>query len=691
MNTQSIRKWGRATVVMVALPGVARADEGMWTFDAFPAAKVQAAYGFSPDQPWLDHVRLSAARLTGGCSSSLVSGQGLLLTNHHCVVDCAQNLSSTGEDFVANGFLADDRSKERKCPGQQAEILQAITDVTATVQGAIGTGSGQALVKARDAAIARIEDAGCKDKATKVCEVVTLYGGGQYKLYHYRKYSDVRLVFAPEYQAAQFGGDPDNFNFPRFGLDAAFLRLYENGKPVATPTHLRWNPRAPQPGEVVFVAGNPGSTSRLFTQSQMALRRDLVLPTTEILFSELRGRLISAMAGDAERARTGADSLFGIENSFKAYYGQYRSLLDPAFAGKLAAAEASLRSKVAADPQLSAKIGDPWGEVDRAMARSRDLYLPYSMLEARAGFSSQLYAYARTIVRAAAEREKPDSERLPGYTQSALPLVEKQLVDPTPTYPWLEKVKLEFWLSKTREYLTTDDPRVKALLGKDSPESLSSALVDGTKLADPAVRAALFKGGMAAVNASADPLIKFALAHDVDARAELAAYRSEVEAPVAAAQSRLAQARFAVYGAGRYPDATFTLRLSYGSVTGWTEASRPIVPTTSFAGMFERGSGKVPYDLPKRWLAARDKLDSATVLDFSTSNDVIGGNSGSPAIARDGSVIGALFDGNIHSLGGAFGYDPALNRSVVVSTGAVEAALKVVYPAPALLTELHAG
>lgn len=689
MNIRSFRCHWLAAAAVICLPTVGHADEGMWTFDAFPSAQVKATHGFAPDQAWLDHVRLSAARLTGGCSSAVVSTQGLLLTNHHCVVDCAQNLSSTGQDFVKDGFLADDRSKERACPGQQAEILTAISDVTNTVQSAIGTATGQALVKARDAAIAGIESAGCKDEKKEMCEVVTLYGGGQYKLYKYRKYSDVRLVFAPEYEAAQFGGDPDNFNYPRYGLDAAFLRLYENGKPVATPIHLRWNPRAPQPGELVFVAGNPGSTSRLFTQSQMALQRDLVLPTTEILFSELRGRLIAAMAGDAERTRTGADSLFGIENSFKAYYGEYRALLDPAFAAKLAQAEQTLRAKAAADSALTAKIGDPWAEVDRAMASYRTIYLPYSLLEARAGMTSQLYQYARTIVRAAAEREKPDSDRLPAYTQSSLPLLEKQLIDPTPTYPWLEELKIGFWLSKAREYLTADDPRVKSLLGTESPESLAATLIGGTRLADPAAREALFKGGMAAVKASDDPLIRFVLAHDADARAERARFKADVEAPVTAAQSRLAQARFAIYGAALYPDATFTLRLSYGTVTAWEEPGRQIAPTTTFAGMFARANGKSPYDLPARWQAARTKLDPNIVLDFATSNDVVGGNSGSPAIARDGSVIGALFDGNIHSLGGTFGYDPALNRSVVVSTGAVEAALTSVYPAPALLAELR--
>ena len=682
-----LARWLAATAL--CCPAIASADEGMWTFDAFPATQVRAAHGFAPGQDWLDHVRLSAARLTGGCSSSLVSGHGLLLTNHHCAVDCAQNLSSEGNDYVKNGFLADDRAKELKCPGQQAEILTAIADVTPRLQQAIGTAAGEALIKARDAAIAKIEDAGCPDKTKQRCEVVILYGGGQYKLYTYRKYSDVRLVFAPEYQAAQFGGDPDNFNFPRFGLDASFLRLYEDGKPVETPTHLRWNPRGPRAGELVFVAGNPGSTSRLFTQSQMAIRRDLTLPSTEILFSELRGRLIAAMADSPEKARTGADSLFGIENSFKAYYGMYRSLLDPQFAGRLALAESQLRAKVAADAKLAASIGDPWGEVDRAMAAYRNLYLRYVFLEARAGFTSDLYAYARTLVRAAEEREKPDPERLPGYNQSALPLLEKQLLDPAPTYPWLEELKLDFWLSKTREYLTADDPQVKALLGSESPESLAHALATGTKLADPAVRAALFKGGIAAVRASGDPLIRFVLAHDADARALLKRYKAEVEGPVTAAQSRLAQARFAIYGDSLYPDATFTLRLSYGTVEGWDEPGRRVAPTTSFAGMFERATGQAPYQLPARWLAARGKLDPTTVLDFSTTNDVVGGNSGSPVIAQDGSVIGALFDGNIHSLGGSFGYDARLNRSVVVSTGAVEAALRTVYPAPALVTELH--
>lgn len=688
---RSLLRSAAAIIVLSGLATAASADEGMWTFDGFPAARMKASYGFAPDQAWLDQVRASTARLAEGCSSSLVSPDGLVLTNHHCVVGCAQNLSTPAQDLVKNGFLADDRSKERQCPGQQAELLTAISDVTPRIAQAIGAAQGEALVRARDAEIAKVEDAGCPDKTHTRCQVITLYGGGQYKLYAFRKYSDVRLVFAPEYDAGQFGGDPDNFNFPRYGLDAAFLRLYENGKPVATPHHLRWNPRAPVPDEPVFVVGNPGTTSRLFTKAQRDFRRELGLPTGLTLLSEERGRLIAATEQDAEHARTGADELFSVENSFKVYRGQFEALNDAAFTAKLDAADQMLRTRVAADPALAKRIGDPWAEIANAEAAYRNLYFPYYLLEARAGMGSTLYGWARGIVRTAAEREKPNADRLPGYTNSALPLTTKQILDPAPTYGWLERMQVEMWLSKAREYLTADDPRVKALLDRESPEAMARRLVSGTTLADPAVRKRLLDGGMAAVRASGDPMIRLALAQEPQARALLAEYKAKVDGPITAAQGRLAQARFAVYGADVYPDATFSPRISYGRVAGWTERGRPIAPTTDFAGLFDRATGEPPFALPPRWIAARASLNPRTVLDFSTTNDVTGGNSGSPVIARDGSVIGALFDGNIHSLGGAFGYDPVLNRSVVVSAGAVDEELGKVYHAGALLKELHGG
>ncbi|WP_394648315.1 S46 family peptidase [uncultured Sphingomonas sp.] len=668
--------------VLTATPALA--DEGMWTFDGFPTARMKAAYGWAPDQAWLDKVRAAAVRLTGGCSASFVSGEGLILTNHHCVAACAADLSSKAKDYLADGFIAADRAREMKCPGQQAEVVTAISDVTPRVAGAIKGLSGEALTRARDATIAGIEAAGCTDKATTRCQVVTLFGGGQYKLYTYRKYSDVRLVWAPEFAAAFFGGDPDNFNFPRYNLDASFLRAYENGRPVATPQHLTWNPRGPVANEATFVVGNPGRTQRLLTLDQQEVQREVILPLQTTLLSEFRGRLIAAGMDDAERKREAADTLFGVENSYKVYWGQARALDDNAFAQRLADNEALLKAKA------GGKFGDPWADIVRADKDYRNIALDYYFLEQRAGMFSGLYGYARALVRAAEERAKPNAERLPGYTDSSLPLLEKQLTDATPTYPWLEKMALSFWLSKTREYLTADAPQVKALLGNDSPEALATQLVGGTKLADPKVRERLFAGGMAAIRASDDPLIRFVLRNDGAARAVRAQYAEKVDAPITAAQAKLAQARFAVFGADNYPDATFTLRISYGKVAGWTERGRAIPYETHVAGLYDRATGQEPFVLAKAYAAARSTLDLNVPFDFVTTNDIIGGNSGSPVIAKDSSVIGAAFDGNIHSLGGNFGYDPALNRTVVVSAAAVQQALEKVYPAPALVRELAA-
>jgi hypothetical protein len=673
-----------ALLAATLLASPALADEGMWTFDAFPAARMQKDYGWAPDRAWLDRVQAAAVRLTGGCSASFVSKDGLILTNHHCVAGCASDLSSAQKDYLADGFIAADRSRELKCPGQQAEVVTAITDVTPRVAAAIGSATGEALTKARDAAIAQIETASCTDKATTRCQVVMLFQGGQYKLYQYRKYSDVRLVWAPEFAAAFFGGDPDNFNFPRYNLDASFLRAYENGKPVATPQHLAWNPRGPVAGEATFVVGNSGTTQRLLTQDQLELQREVVLPLQTTLLSEFRGRLIGLMGDDATRKREGGDALFGLENSYKVYWGQARALDDDAFAGQLAGNEADLRKRA------GARSGAAWDAIATADLAYRDLYLDYYFLERRPGWISTLYSDARSLVRAAAEREKPNAERLPGYTDSALPLLEKQLTDPVPIHPWLEKAAIAFWLSKTREYLTADSPQVKALLGKSSPETLADRLVTGTRLADPAVRKRLFDGGMAAIRASNDPLIQSVLRNDPAARAVRQRYSAQVDAPITAAQAQIAQARFKAYGASAYPDATFTLRISYGKVAGWTERGRPVPFGTTVAGLYDRATGEEPFVLAKAYLANKAKLDLATPFDFVTTNDIIGGNSGSPVIAKDGSVIGAAFDGNIHSLGGNFGYDPALNRTVVVSTAAVQQALEQVYPAPALVRELAA-
>ena len=677
-----------AAVAICSAPAVA--DEGMWTFDNFPSAKVKAAYGVDISQAWLDHVRNSAVRLSTGCSASVVSRQSLVLTNNHCVADCAQNLSSAGHDYYTSGYVADVRSREAKCAGMQAEILTSIADVTSRVTS-VGRGlAGDALVRARTAVSSTIEKEGCPDTATTRCQVVNLYQGGQYKLYRYRKYSDVRLVFSPGVQTAFFGGDPDNFNFPRYDLDGAFVRLYENGAPVTAGDHLRWNSSAPTAGEPVFVAGNPGGTDRQLTMAQLETQRDLTLPVTALQASELRGRLIRFGEESPENKRITQDELFGLENSYKVYYGRLLALNDAGFMASKRAQEADLRARV---PALASKLGpdfgDPWGEIAAAQVRQRALYLSRRQLE-NGPAGSELFGYARALVRAAAEREKPSAERLPGYGDAALPLLEKQVLDEKPVHQALEQQLLEHWLLKTREYLTADDPLTKLMLGRESPEILSARLAS-SRLGDPAYRRALWTGGSAAIRASNDPLIQFVARIDPDARRLITAYNEQVTGPITSASEKIARARFAAYGSTLYPDATFTLRLSYGKIDGWTERGRAVPPLTYMSGLWDRATGEEPFKLDERWLAARGSLNPNTVLDISTTNDVIGGNSGSPLINARGDAIGAIFDGNIHSLGGDYGYDPALNRSVAVSAAAITEALRKVYHAPGIAAELEAN
>ena len=666
-----------------ALPlSAARADEGMWTFDAFHTAKFKAAYGWAPGQAWLDRARLSNVRLTGGCSSSFVSGNGLIFTNQHCVASCLEDLSSSGNDILAKGFTARTRAEERKCPGQQAEVVTAIADVTPRVKAAIGSTTGEAAVKARTAIIATIEKAACPDTATTRCQVVTLYGGGQYKLYTYRKYSDVRIVWAPEAAASTFGGDPDNYNFPRFALDGSFLRAYENGQPVATPNHLKWTAREPKDGETIFVVGNPGSTQRLLTQSQFAYQREVNLPITLATLSELRGRLISEMRQSPDKAREGEQTLNGVENHLKRANGRTRALGDPKFNAMLAAKEAALRAKSAGN----AAIGDPWGEIARAVMAQRALDAEYRYAEP----DGDLFDYALTLVRAAAERTKPNGDRLPGYSDSALPLKEKQLLDERPITPWLDALLMESSMSKAREYLGTDHPQARMLLGKESPEGLAARLVNGTGLADPARRKALWSGGQKAIDASKDPMIAYARTVDANQRRLQKLYDERVDAPITAARARLADARFAAYGDSVYPDATSSLRITYGKVGGWIENGRKTDYRTRFAGAFARATGADPFALAPAILAKRKAIDEAGALDFIYAADTIGGNSGSPVIDRDLNLLGANFDRNLPGLRNDYAYDLTMARSIAVSTAAIEQALKMIYPAPSLLAELHA-
>jgi len=668
----------------------ALADEGLWTFDNFPAAAVKAKYGVTIDKAWLDRVQHATVRLSTGCSASVVSPDGLVLTNHHCILDCAQALSTPEQDYIKSGFIAANRREERLCPGVQAEILTSILDVTDRIGAAVAGKTGPDFVKARDAAIAAIEQEGCAGKTAILrCQVVTLYQGAQYKLYAYRKYADVRLVFAPELATAFFGGDPDNFNFPRYDLECSFVRLYENGQPVKTPDHLRWSAAPPTDGEPAFIAGDPVPTQRADTADQLSFIRSIQLPQTLLRYSELRGRLTRFKEEGPEQARVATDKLFNIENRYKARYDQLLALNEPGFIEAKREADLALKAKVEADPGLKAAVGDPWSEIAQAQNVYAGLYAAYDLLEDAPATGSDLYGWARALVRAAAERQKPNGERLADFTDSRLPLVEKEVVDAKPVDLTLEQLELEFWLTKVREYLTADAPETKLMLGKDSPEELSKRLAS-SRLIDPAYRKQLWDGGQAAIEACDDPLIRYVFTTDPAARALRRAYEARVAGPVEQAQARLAKARFAIYGTSVAPDATTTPRLSYGKIAGWTAHGQTVPSFTYFKGLYARATGQPPFQLTQRWIDAQPKLNPTTVFDISSSTDLFPGNSGSPLINARGEVIGAVFDGNPYMLGGAFAYDARLIRAVSVSTAAITEALEKVYDDRGLVKELTA-
>lgn len=674
-----------AAVLAIAAPAVA--GEGMWTFDAFPIERVNQTLGTKIDQAWLDRLRMAAVRIPG-CSASVVSPEGLVLTNNHCAIGCAQDLSTPDQDYVKNGFLPATRQDERQCPGATAEILTGISDVTARVKQAAAGKTGKAFTQARDAEMAAIEKEACGGDASTRCQVVNLYRGGQFKLYRYKRYTDVRLAFSPEHAAAAFGGDPDNFNFPRFAVDAAFLRIYENGKPLKTPNFLKWNASQPKAGEPVFIAGNAGSTSRLLTMDQLRTREEVSLPLELLTWSEFRGRLLRFAAESEQNRFISADLIDGIENSYKRSRGQARALTDAEFMAGKAKAEADLRAAVKANPALAAEVGDPWAEIAAIQPVYAQLYPSWFFLEGRAGGGSDLYAKARTLVRAALERGKPAAERLPEYSDSRLPLIEKSLLDASPVHAELDALQLEWWLSKTREFLTPDDARVRTLLGKESPEQLAARLASGTKVGDPAFRKQLWEGGEAAIRASDDPLIRFVLANDANARTVRSQWEERVEGPTDRAAEKLARARFAVYGDAVYPDATGTLRLTWGRIEGWQQDGRMIGPFTTWAGLFDRATGSHPFIVAPALERARGKLNPDHVLDMVTSTDTIGGSSGSPAVNAKGEVIGANFDSTFLGQRNAFGYDPRVNRSVVVSAAAITDALDKAYGQQRLVREL---
>jgi hypothetical protein len=520
------------------------------------------------------------------------------------------------------------------------------------------------------------------------CEAVDLYQGGLYYIYEYQRYEDIRLVFAPENDIAAFGGDPDNFQFPRWCLDMAFLRAYTGGKPAHTPQHFAIDFNGPRAGEPVFVSGHPGSTDRELTTAQLITQRNAELPPYLLRESELRGRYIQ-FGLESEAARRLVETpLTFLENRLKVRRIELDALHDDAQLARKRAGEAALEQRIAAQPALQRTTGDPWADIERAESTSRSLSLRYDLLEGGAGFDSRLFRYARVLVRAAAEREKPDAVRLREYTSPRMAGLERQLEAPVPVHPELERITLSLGLARMQEWLGPDDPIVRRVLGTDSPYALAARLTAGSRLADPAVRRALWQGGPRAIAESRDTMIELARLVDPEARDERRRYEETVEAPERDAAARLAHARFAVLGTSVYPDANFTLRLSYGTVRGWTERGEPVAPFTRLARLYERATGADPFRLPESWIAARGRLDPATPFNFSTDNDIVGGNSGSPVLDARGEIVGLIFDGNIHSIAGAYWFDEDQNRAVAVDTAIMLAALRNVYRANALLAEL---
>ena len=672
-----------------SLGQAAAAEEGLWTFDHFPEGAVKAQYGVTIDQAWLDHVRAGAARLDDGCSAAVVSSEGLLLTSHHCVLGCIQAFSTRTQDFAQSGFLSASRSEERLCPGLQAEILLSVSDVTDQVSRATAGRNPHDLPMALAAEVAAVEAGACAGKTPlERCQVDPSLQTGGYQLRVYRKYDDIRLVFAPEFQAAFFGGDPDNFNFPRYAFDVAFLRLYEDGQPAATAQHLRWNPAPPREGEPVFVAGAPGSTSRLMTADQLESLRDFVLPQTLLRLAEERGLLTRFSQEGADHARVASRDLFRVENNFKFINGEEQRLSDPAFIEDRRQIDARLRARVAANPTLAVQTGDPWATLSAAQIDHRALEPAYVMLE-RAGLDSRLYRYARALVRAAVDQSKPDSQRLPEYADGRLPSLRKQILDPDPVDADLERLKLEFWLTKLREALGVDSMETGIFIGRSSPQAQARWLAT-SQLGDPALRRRLWDGGLAALGASDDPMIRFVLATDAASRAARGLYEQDVLAPVDDSEQRISRARFALDGEAMYPDANQSLRLSYGAPAGWTYQGQTTPAFTDFEGLYARARADDPYTLAPRWLAARERLNPKTVFNLATTNDITGGDSGAPLINARGEVIGTVFDGNIHSPAGAFAYDAAINRAVALSAAAISEALDKVYGRAELLRELSA-
>jgi len=665
------------------------ADEGMWLFNDPPRKLLQERYQFEVTDAWLEHVQKSSVRFNSGGSGSFVSEDGLIMSNHHVGADALQKLSDQQHDYLRNGFQARTFDQERRCTDLELNVLMSIEDVTARVNSAVKSGlSDEAAFKARRAVIAAIEKES-QDKTGLRSDVVTLYQGGRYHLYRFKRYTDVRLVFAPEQQIAFFGGDPDNFEYPRYDLDICFFRAYENGKPAKVQHFLKWSERGTSENDLVFVSGHPGHTSRLLTVVELEYLRDFQLPKR--LSRLFRGEviLLSYSGRSQENARRARDDLFGAQNSRKALKGELAGLLNPKLMEKKVDAEKKLRQAVAARDDLKEAL-PAWDRIAAAQKVLGENASAFNLLEGATGFRSQLFSIARTLVRAADEKPKPNGERLREFTESSLPSLELQLFSEKPIYDDLEELELADSLTYLAEEMGATNKLVELILAGQSPQERAATLVKGTKVKDVGFRKKLYEGGAAAVAASTDEMIDLARLIDPDARAVRKIVETQGEAKQQA-HAQIAKARFAIEGTSNYPDATFTLRLAFGNVKGYEEGGKPIPSHTTIAGLYTRAAEqeyRPPFDLPKTWLDRKRRLDLKTPLNFVSTADIIGGNSGSPTIDRKGELVGIIFDGNIQSLVLDFLYTDEQARALSVDSRGILESLRKVYDAKALASEL---
>ena len=694
------RKFVCALVVALfslqTLQFTARADEGMWPFNNVPREEIKKKYGFEITDAWLKKVQLASVRFNSGGSGSFVSADGLVMTNHHIASDVLQKISTPQKDYIKDGFYAPTRDKEVKAPDLELNQLVAIEDVTARVMGAVKPGMTPAQASAaRNAEINNIADEATKKNGMRN-DVIPLYQGGQYNLYTYKKYTDVRLVFAPEFEIAFLGGDPDNFEYPRYDLDLALFRVYENDHPVHPEYYFKWSPKGASAGDLIFVSGNPGRTNRLDTVAHLEYLRDFGVPLLLSYLKHQHDMLTKYSSLSAENERRAHEDLFSIDNSLKAYIGEQGGpgrggLKDPPVIAAKKRAEDELRKAVAANPKMQAAYGDAWDAIAKARKDLPSYEKERRFLESGWGFNSDYFDMARTLVRLADENAKPNAQRLPEYTESNRESLEQQLYSPAPIYDDFEKLKLADGLTMMRDEMGAANPIVQRVLAGKTPEARAAELIDGTTLKTVETRKKIAAGGKQAIESSTDPIIQLARSIDAEARAARKRYETEVIAVERTNYAKIAKALFELKGTSRYPDATFTLRLSYGTVKGYTVGGRTYAPFTDFAGLWQHAkehADKFPYHIPDSWERARSSLNMKTPLNFVSDADIIGGNSGSPVINKEGEIVGLIFDGNIQSLPGDFYFDDSVNRAISVDVRGMFEALGKVYHADAVVSEL---